>query len=869
MYSRFINFTAISSIILSALFFSGLECGAAAIEISDGRGVSPSAKGCEPINGRMTNVITNGGFEEDNYDMPGWTPDTGWWSGCQGIYTQQSEKVEGNNAVLIALWYQANTTHVIGQSIDWSGLSNPRLSYWSKHVLPCGGRSAGVRLRSEQGGTIIYTFESHTSSADWDNDEFSFNEIPELSGITSGWLELWCGSGNCGGNGSYFDGFILTDDVDTPVVEITNPNDGGVVDQTVTITAEAFPGADAISNGDFEEDNYDMPGWTPSNGWWSGCQGIYVQQSEKMEGNNAVVIALWSQANTTHEIGQAIDWSDLTDPKLSYWSKHVLPCGGRTAGVRLLSEQGGATLYTFESHGSSEDWDYDEFMLNDIPELTGITSGWLELWCGSGNCGGNGSYFDAVKLMSSGDSELDRVEFLIDDVLECSDDTSPYSCEWDTTGSENGPHTIDAIAYNMAGNNAGDQINVTVANPTPVPTPVPVTTPLVEIISPPDGAIVDQTVNITAEAFPSSNAVTNGGFEGDNYDMPGWTPNNGWWSGCQGIYVQQSEKMEGNNAVVIALWSQANTTHEIGQAVDWSDLADPKLSYWSKHVLPCGGRTAGVRLLTEQNGATLYTFESHGSSEDWDYDEFMLNDITELTGITSGWLELWCGSGNCGGNGSYFDAVKLMSNGDSELDRVEFLIDDVLECSDDSSPYSCEWDTTGVNDGLHEIKAMAYNFAGLNAADQIEVNVDNVEPTSTPTLTPTLVPTDTPTLTPTPTHSPTLVPTDTPTLTPSHTPTLVPTDTPTLTPSHTPTLIPTDTPTLTPSHTPTLIPTDTPTYTPTDTPTESPVPTYTPTVTPTPTAAPIPAMYPTGGIILIIIVSFALTITKIKTRRHY
>jgi predicted amidohydrolase len=57
------------------------------------------------------------------------------------------------------------------------------------------------------------------------------------------------------------------------------------------------------------------------------------------------------------------------------------------------------------------------------------------------------------------------VRFLLDGGPLGPDDTAaPYSWSWDTTTASNGPHTVTAVAYDAAGNNAASSINVTVSN---------------------------------------------------------------------------------------------------------------------------------------------------------------------------------------------------------------------------------------------------------------------------------------------------------------------------------------------------------------------------------------------------------------------
>jgi hypothetical protein len=60
-----------------------------------------------------------------------------------------------------------------------------------------------------------------------------------------------------------------------------------------------------------------------------------------------------------------------------------------------------------------------------------------------------------------------RVEFYVDSKLLNTDLAAPYLLILNTKQLSNGQHTIDAIAYDAAGNNARDTITVTVQNSVP------------------------------------------------------------------------------------------------------------------------------------------------------------------------------------------------------------------------------------------------------------------------------------------------------------------------------------------------------------------------------------------------------------------
>jgi hypothetical protein len=63
----------------------------------------------------------------------------------------------------------------------------------------------------------------------------------------------------------------------------------------------------------------------------------------------------------------------------------------------------------------------------------------------------------------------------------------------------------------------------------------------------------------------------------------------------------------------------------------------------------------------------------------------------------------------------------------SGISQVEFYVNDILEGTDTSSPFSLSWDTTAVANGAYTLRALAYNNDGKSSdTEEIEVTVNNV-----------------------------------------------------------------------------------------------------------------------------------------------
>jgi 6-phosphogluconolactonase (cycloisomerase 2 family) len=114
------------------------------------------------------------------------------------------------------------------------------------------------------------------------------------------------------------------------------------------------------------------------------------------------------------------------------------------------------------------------------PAANQVVSGALSQ--GAGSC--NVTATDAVGV--------DRVELLLDGAALATDTTAPYGCEWDTTTVGDGPHTLTARAFDLAGNSAQANRTVTVDNVVEPPT--------VTITSPAAGATFTQKLAFSATA---------------------------------------------------------------------------------------------------------------------------------------------------------------------------------------------------------------------------------------------------------------------------------------------------------------------------------------------------------------------------------
>ena len=94
----------------------------------------------------------------------------------------------------------------------------------------------------------------------------------------------------------------------------------------------------------------------------------------------------------------------------------------------------------------------------------------------------------ALAATASDNVGVTRVEFYADGTLVGTDVSSPYVGTWNATTATPGSHTIQARAYDAAGNTTNSNVSVT------VPVPTDTTAPTVSITAPASGATVSGSV---------------------------------------------------------------------------------------------------------------------------------------------------------------------------------------------------------------------------------------------------------------------------------------------------------------------------------------------------------------------------------------
>ncbi|GKS70092.1 hypothetical protein W03_20960 [Nitrosomonas sp. PY1] len=255
------------------------------------------------------------------------------------------------------------------------------------------------------------------------------------------------------------------------------------------------------------------------------------------------------------------------------------------------------------------------------------------------------------------------------------DATAPYSIDWDSTAVTNGPHTIEAVARDNAGNTSKSSIVVTVSNGTSTPLPDVVVTQL----SYADGIFTSTVQNQGTEATPAGVSV------GVGYLVDGEFKT---WGSVAGPLAAGASVTIGTKggAYVIPNGAHAITAHvdDVNRFAE-SNETNNKFS----------------QSITVNNTQPIVSLSA------------------PISGVTVAGTSV---------------TVSANASDDVGVAGVQFKLDgNNLGAEDTTAPYSIPWDSTSVTDGQHTITAIARDTDGNTATSaSINVTVNNTNPSLLP-----------------------------------------------------------------------------------------------------------------------------------------
>jgi hypothetical protein len=344
------------------------------------------------------------------------------------------------------------------------------------------------------------------------------------------------------------------------------------------------------------------------------------------------------------------------------------------------------------------------------------------------------------------DSGVARVEFRVDGVLVGTASAAPYTVAWNATASL-GSHTIEAKAFDVAGNSATNTVTVLAIDTAP---------PAVTIQAPPNGTVVSGLVTIQASASDVGSGVTQVEFrvDGGAVGIDDTSPYSATWdaSGAtSGSHVIEAIATDGVGNTAVA---------SVTVSVPLPDVIPPTVSI----VIPSEGATVTGTVLIGASagdvgsGMSRVEFFVDGTFVGVSYRHMYVASWDSSAAVPGSHVITATAYDLVGNSASASVTVQVpdqmaptvaltaptdgalvsgvvpleaaASDIDSTVDRVEFRVDGVLLAADPSSPYSATWDSSAASPGAHTITAAAFDAAGNTSSASVTVlTPDPVPPT--------------------------------------------------------------------------------------------------------------------------------------------
>jgi hypothetical protein len=374
----------------------------------------------------------------------------------------------------------------------------------------------------------------------------------------------------------------------------------------------------------------------------------------------------------------------------------------------------------------------------------------------------NGSMVSGTVSVSGTASDnvgVSRVEFYVNGALHATDTSTPYLYSWNTTSLTGGSYTLQAKAYDAAGNvGQSSLVTVQVMNDTTAPT--------VAISAPAASVTVSGTATVAMTA--SDNVAVskvefyvNGVLQTATNIAPyfySWNTSalaNGSYTLSAKAYDAAGNVGQSSNVVVTV----SNDT--TAPAVSIGTPANNATVSGTVHVGATASDNVGVsKVEFYLNGTLKATVSVSPYTYTWD-----------TTALANGTYTLTAKAYDASGNVRQSTAVAVTVNNDTTaptvsigtpannatvsgvipvsatasdnvaVSKVEFFVNGVLGYTVAASPYLYNWDTSTLVNGTYNFTARAYDAAGnVGLASQVTVTVNNPLPTVTPPTTDTGTP---------------------------------------------------------------------------------------------------------------------------------
>ena len=341
---------------------------------------------------------------------------------------------------------------------------------------------------------------------------------------------------------------------------------------------------------------------------------------------------------------------------------------------------------------------------------------------------------------------------------------TPYNFAWDTTTSQNGNHTVAAIATDTSGNAASSVVeNITVNNPQSGPPPPP--TPTVSITAPANNATVNGTVVVSASASDSA-GIASVQFQVDGANAGAAVtsaPYNFSWN-----TTSVSNASHTLTAVATDTGGNSATSAGVKVTVNNSDTTPPTVSITSPANNATVSGVVTVNATASDNVAVASVqLQVDGANVGAEDTNSPYSFSWSTTSVSNGSHTLTAVAKDSAGNAATSAGVKVtVSNTNSTppptvsitspsnnatvsgvvtvnatasdsagMASVQLQVDGAnVGAADMNSPYSFSWSTTSVSNGSHTLTAVAKDSSGgTTTSADVKVTVNNSD-TTPPTV---------------------------------------------------------------------------------------------------------------------------------------
>jgi hypothetical protein len=342
----------------------------------------------------------------------------------------------------------------------------------------------------------------------------------------------------------------------------------------------------------------------------------------------------------------------------------------------------------------------------------------------------------------------------------CTDAAAPYACSWDSSSVANGSYDLRALARDTAGYSRGAAVAALVVDNIG---------PTVTLQDP--GAWLQGSATIAATASDTGTGVASLGLQ---YRAAGATP---WTDLCTGGGTSRSCPLDTTSlpdgdlelrAVAADAAGNSRATAPLTRRVDNNAptvaMTDPGVLRGAVSLGATAGDGAGTGVVSvtgqyRANGTATWTtacvdttapysctIDTTGANGLFDLRvtavdgtgrstvSAVLTRMVDNTAPATATLANLAATlqGTVAATGTATDAGSGIASWTVQY-RTAGAGAWTTACADSASPYGCSWNTTGVADGLYDVRALATDGGGLTTASTIQANrrVDNLGPTVT------------------------------------------------------------------------------------------------------------------------------------------